>query len=68
MKTRIETGTEAEFFARGRRLARQADRGEPLIETHIVTFDDPAELAPLLTQARIGLFSTIKAEPASNTR
>jgi len=66
-KTRIETGTEAEFFARGKRLARHVDRGEPLAETHIVTFDDPAEVAQLLTQARIGLFRTIKAEPASIT-
>jgi hypothetical protein len=32
-KTRIETGTEAEFFARGKRLARQADLGETLTET-----------------------------------
>ena len=66
-KTRIETGTEAEFFARGKRLARQVDRGEPLAETHVVTFDDPAEVAQLLTQARIGLFRAIKAEPASIT-
>ena len=66
-KTRIETGTEAEFFARGKRLARQVDRGERLAETHIVTFDDPADVAQLLTQARIGLFRTVKDEPASIT-
>ncbi|PMS38546.1 hypothetical protein B0G57_102128 [Trinickia symbiotica] len=46
-KTQIGTGTEAEFFARGKRLARQADRGERLVETHIVTFQDPAEVAQL---------------------
>lgn len=66
-KTRIETGTEAAFFARGKRIARQADRDEALAETHIITFDDPTEVAQLLTQARIGLFRTIKAEPASIT-
>jgi len=66
-KTQIGTGTEAAFFARGKRLARQADRGEPLAETHIVTFEDPAEAAQLLTQARIGLFRAIKMEPASIT-
>jgi len=65
--TVIESGTEAEFFARGRRIAQQADRGAPIPETHIVTFEDPAELARLLTAARIGLFQAIKAEPASIT-
>jgi predicted transcriptional regulator len=64
-KTRIETGTEAAFFARGKRLARQADGGEPLTETHIVTFDDPTEVAQLLTPAHIGVFRSIKAEPVS---
>lgn len=66
-KTRIGTGTAAEFFARGKRLARQVDRGQSLAETLILTFDDPTEVAQLLTQARIGLFRTIKAEPASIT-
>jgi hypothetical protein len=41
IKTQIGTGTEAEFFARGKHLARQADHGEPLAETHIVSFEDP---------------------------
>ena len=66
-KTRIETGTVGEFFARGKRVAHQVDRGERLAETHIVTFDDPAQVAQLLAQTRIGLFRTIKAEPASIT-
>ncbi|PTB20171.1 MarR family transcriptional regulator [Trinickia symbiotica] len=66
-KTQIGTGTEAEFFARGKRLARQADRGERLVETRIVTFENPAEVAQLLTQARIGVFRAIKSEPASIT-
>ena len=67
--TVIETGTgsEAEFFARGRRIAQQADLGAPIPEAHIVTFEDPADLARLLTAARIGLFQAIKAEPASIT-
>jgi len=66
-RTQIGTGTEADFFARGKRLARQADRGERLAETHIVTFEDPAEAVQLLTQARIGVFRTVKAKPASIT-
>ena len=65
--TVIETGTEAEFFARGRRIAQQADRREQIQEALVVTFEDPAELARLLTAARIGLFQAIMAEPASIT-
>jgi hypothetical protein len=34
--------TEAEFFARGKRLARQLDRGERPDESHVVTLEDPA--------------------------
>jgi predicted transcriptional regulator len=70
MKTAlIETGaaTEEDFFARGRRIAQRADRGAPIPETHVVTFEDPADLARLLTAARIGLFQAIKTEPASIT-
>ncbi|KDR40495.1 helix-turn-helix domain-containing protein [Caballeronia glathei] len=66
-KTYIGTGTEADFFARGKRIAQKVDRGEPLMETRILTFEDPADVAQLLTQARIGLFRAIKAEPASIT-
>ena len=66
-KTYVGTGTEADFFARGKRIAQKVDRGEPLIETRILTFEDPADVAQLLTQARIGLFRAIKAEPASIT-
>ncbi|WP_213766938.1 MarR family transcriptional regulator [Caballeronia sp. dw_19] len=66
-KTYIGTGTEAEFFARGKRLAQKIDRGEPIAETHILTFEDPADVAQLLTQARIGLFRAIKTEAASIT-
>lgn len=66
-RTHIGTGTEADFFARGKRVARLADRGEPLTEARIITFEDPADVAQLLTQARIGVFRAVKAEPASIT-
>jgi len=66
-RIRIGTGTEADFFSLGKRIARQADRGEALVETYVVTFEDPADVMQLLTQARIGLFRAIKAEPASIT-
>lgn len=52
-KTRIESSTEAEFFARGKRLARLVDRGETLAESHLVTFDDPAEVEQLRALSRM---------------
>ncbi|MFP3565479.1 HTH domain-containing protein [Paraburkholderia sp. SIMBA_030] len=66
-KVHVGTGSEAEFFARGKRIARAADRGEAIPETRIITFEDPADVAQLLTQARIGVFRSVKAEPASIT-
>ncbi|MGF6604611.1 putative transcriptional regulator [Paraburkholderia sp. GAS448] len=66
-KLHVGTGSEVEFFARGKRIARAADRGESIPETHIITFEDPADVAQLLTQARIGVFRSVKAEPASIT-
>ncbi|TDN67133.1 ArsR family transcriptional regulator [Paraburkholderia sp. BL10I2N1] len=66
-KMQVEIGTEADFFARGKRLAQQLDRGELPAETHVITFEDPADIAPLLTQARIGVFRAIKEGAASIT-
>lgn len=48
----VETGTEADFFARGKRLAAQPDQGEVPAEAQIVTFEDPADLESLLAQTR----------------
>lgn len=38
----IKTGTEKDFFKRGRQLAKAADRGEQLLDGRIVSFEDPA--------------------------
>jgi len=42
-KLTIKTGTEDDFFKRGRQLARAADRGEQLLDERIVSFEDPAD-------------------------
>ncbi|SAL71398.1 hypothetical protein AWB68_04123 [Caballeronia choica] len=46
----IETGagTEESFFARGRHIAQQANRGKSIPEGHVVPFERPADLARLL--------------------
>jgi predicted transcriptional regulator len=67
-KLTIKTGTEQEFFARGRRLAKAADRGETLPDENIVSFEDPADLMRLLTSKRLELFRAVKDMPGSITQ
>ena len=63
----IKTGTEEDFFRRGRQLARIADRGEPLPEERIISFEDTADIMKLITSTRLTLFRTIKEMPGSIT-
>jgi len=64
----IKTGTEADFFKRGRLLAKTADRGEQLPDERVVCFEDPAELMKLITAARLALFRAVKEMPGSITQ
>ncbi|OYD76154.1 UNVERIFIED_ORG: ArsR family transcriptional regulator [Burkholderia sp. CF145] len=66
-KLKIGVGTEADFFTSGKRIARQLDSGENIQDSFSITFEDPTDALELLTQARVGLFRAIKAEPASIT-
>jgi len=63
----LGTGSAADFFERGKRLAHTADNEETLPEIHIITFEDPSDIAQLLTKARIGVFQAVKLAPASIT-
>lgn len=63
----IKTGTEDDFFKRGRELARAADRGEPLPDERIISFEDPADVMKLVTATRLALFRTVKEMPGSIT-
>ena len=56
MKTVIKTGTTEDFFARGRDLARRADRHEKFESQRTITFEDPVDLLKLLTPAKLDLF------------
>lgn len=67
-KLTLMTGTEAAFFKRGRQLAKAADQGEPLPEERILSFEDPAEVMKLITEARLALIHTIKEMPGSITQ
>lgn len=67
-KLTIKTGTEDDFFKRGRKLAQSADKGEPLPDERIISFEDPADVMKLITSARLALFRTIKEMPGSITQ
>ena len=53
----VKIGSEEEFFARGHQLARSVDRGEPLPEQCILSFEDPEELRKFLVSNRDRPFS-----------
>lgn len=64
MKTlTLKTGTDTDFFKRGKVLAKLADKGGKLPEESIVSFEDPADLLHLLTANRLALFKAIKEQP-----
>ena len=43
-KLTMKTGTEKDFFKRGRQLAWAADHGEPLPDERTISFEDLADL------------------------
>lgn len=63
----IKTGSEEDFFKRGRELAKSADNGKQLPDERIVSFEDPADVMKLVTAARLALFRAVKAMPGSIT-
>lgn len=65
MKLTITTGTEKDFFERGKEYARKLDRGETVEPECIISFEDPQELLELVTTARMNLFKAVKEEPGS---
>lgn len=67
MKTVIKTSSVEGFFKRGREIARLADRGMPIPAERVIAYEDPEDLARILTAAKIALFRTIKERPGSIT-
>lgn len=65
VKLTITTGTEREFFERGKEFARKLDRGERVRPESVISFEDPEDLLELVTAARVDLFRAVKEEPGS---
>lgn len=67
MKTVIRTGSVEGFFKRGRDIARLADQGRPVAAERVIAYEDPEDLARILTAAKIALFRAVKKQPGSIT-
>lgn len=66
-KLLIKTGSTETFFKRGREIARKADTGHSLTEEKVISFEDPAELVRLMTDARLAVFREVKHSAGSIT-
>jgi predicted transcriptional regulator len=67
MKTVITTGGPDEFFKRGKRVAQLADQGKLIPCERTISFEDPEDLARLVTTAKLLLFREVRGCPGSIT-
>lgn len=61
----VTTGSEAEFFKRGRHIARSLDAGESICQETILSFEDVEDIFRLLSLKRLKLLRVIKNEPGT---
>lgn len=61
----LTTGTEAEFFKRGRHIARSLDASESISQETILSFEDVDDIFRLLSVKRLKLLRVIKNEPST---
>ena len=54
-----------DFLDRARKVAQRADAGVPILESFVISFEDPADMLAVLTPARLALFRAIKRHPGS---
>ena len=64
-KTEIRVEPVDAFFARGRKLAAAADRGDAIPSSRVVVFEDVESLLHVLTERRVLLLKQVKEAPAS---
>ena len=55
MKTTIKVASTDEFFKRGKEVAKLADQGKRIARERIISFEDPEDLARLITTAKLVL-------------
>ena len=64
-KIEIRVEPAESFFERGRKLARMADRHQPIPSSNVIAFEDIESLLHVLTQKRVLLLKQVKETPAS---
>ena len=64
-RTTVRVGTAREFFERGRKYAQRARVGKRLPESHLITFENPADMMQVLSPAKLKLLRAVKAHPGS---
>lgn len=67
MKTVIKVETPAEFFQRGKAIAKLADQGKAIPRERIIAFENPEDMARLITTAKLALFREVRQNPGSIT-
>jgi len=67
MKTTIKVANTDDFFKRGTELAKLADQGKRIPRERIISFEDPEDLARLITTAKLVLFREVRACSGSIT-
>ncbi len=67
MKIVITTEGPDEFFRRGKNLAQLADQGKAIPRERTISFEDPEDLARLITTAKLMLLREVRSCPGSIT-
>src|SRR6266404_2241049 len=61
----VKAESREEFFARGKRKAKQIDQGDSIISERIISFEDPKDLIKFLTESKLVLLAAIRKKPDS---
>jgi len=67
MRTVIKVESPKDFFKRGRVVAQLADQGKTIPRGRIIAFEDPEDMARLITTAKLALFREVRQGAGSIT-
>lgn len=59
----IKLGSSDEFFSRIKQVCQKLDNREAVESSHIITFEDPVDLAKFLTPKKLEILNAIKLNP-----
>ncbi|MHB8166006.1 MAG: HVO_A0114 family putative DNA-binding protein [Sulfuricella sp.] len=59
----VKAGNVAEFFKRGREVAKLADAGQLIPPSRFIGFEDPVALAAVMTSRKLKIIRAVRATP-----